>query len=92
MSSPCVKTRGDKRGPKGKTMPVRESELPSGPEKDRSPSDTAAITAKLDVIMERLQKLELLDQQTVQVASLSRSLEYCHATIADLKAENGALN
>ena len=72
-------------------MPVREPELPSGPEKDRSPSDTAAITAKLDVIMERLQKLELFDQLTVQVASLSRSLEYCHATIADLKAENGAL-
>jgi len=39
-----------------KTTPVRELELlPNGTEKDRSVSDLATITSKLDVIMERLQ-------------------------------------
>ena len=90
--SPCVKTRGDRRLAKTKTTPVREPELVrEGAENDRSVSDVTAITSKLDVIMERLHKLKMLEQRVVQVASLTRSLEYCHATIADLKTENGTL-
>ena len=90
-TSPCVKTRGDRSLAKTKTTLVHEPELvPNSAEKDQSVSDVAAITSKLDVIM-RLQKLEVLDQRVVQVASLIRSLEYCHATIVDLKTENGTL-
>ena len=51
----------------------------------------AALAGKLDVIMERLGKLDVLDQLAAQVASLSTSLEFCHASIAELKAENESL-
>ena len=51
----------------------------------------AAMTAKLDVIMERLDKIDVLDQLAAQVASLSTSLEFCHASIAELRAENESL-
>ena len=51
-TSPYVKTRGHRRLAKTKTTPAREPELvPNDSEKDRSVSDVAAITSKLDVIM-----------------------------------------
>ena len=88
-TSPCVKTRT--RLTKTKNTPVHEPEMVSKSNGAEKVSDVAAITSKLDVIMERLQKLEVLDQLVVQVASLTKSLEYCHATIADLKTENNQL-
>ena len=47
--------------------------------------------AKDVTIMKRLDKLDVLDQLAAQVASLSTSLEFCHASIAELKAENESL-
>ena len=89
-TSPCVKTRT--RLTKTKNTPVREPEMVSKSNGAEKISAVAAITSKLDVIMERLQKFEVLDQLVVQVASFNKSLEYCHATIADLKIENNKLN
>ena len=59
--------------------------VPDGTEKDRSASDIAWITSKLDVITERPQKLEVLDQVVVQVAIFDWSLEYCY----DLGTQDG---
>ena len=49
------------------------------------------MAAKLDIVMERLDKLDVLDLLAVHVASLTTSLTFCHARIAELKAENKSL-
>ena len=49
------------------------------------PSDVAG---KLDSIMMRLDKLNVLGQLVVQVTNLTKSLEFCHESIAELKREN----
>ena len=49
------------------------------------PSDVAG---KLDSIMLRLEKLNVLDQLVVHVTNLTKSLEFCHESIAELKREN----
>ena len=91
-NSPYVKTRGDKRAGKqkasGNLLPANNADRPNC---ESTGESMAAMTAKLDVIMERLDKLDVLDQLAVQVASLTTSLEFCHASIAELKAENDSL-
>ena len=46
-----------------------------------SSSDIAAITSKLDVIMEQPQTLEMLDQLAVKMANFTRSLVYIYIYI-----------
>ena len=80
-ASPSLKPR---RG-KAKTIPsgsVSASVIPASAEE---PSDVAG---KLDIIMLRLEKLNVLDQLVVQVTNLTKSLEFCHESIAELKREN----
>ena len=93
-TSPYAKTRGEKRGAKqqkvsGNAVPANDADRPTGD--NTSNMSMAALAGKLDVIMERLGKLDVLDQLAAQVASLSTSLEFCHASIAELKAENESL-
>ena len=97
-----VKTEGEQRAGKqkasGNVLPANDVDRPNCESTDGS---MAAMVAKLDVIMERLDKLDVLDQLAAQVASLTisleykqrswPSLEYCHASIAELKAENDSL-
>ena len=86
-NSPYVKTRGEKRAGKQKAsgnVPANDTDRPNC---DGSDGRMATMEAKLDVIVERLQKLDVLEQLAAQVASLSTSLECCHASIAELKAE-----
>ena len=90
-NSSYVKTRGEKRAGKQKAsdkVPANDADRPNC---DGSDGRMATMEAKLDVIVERLQKLDVLEQLAAQVASLSTSLEYCHASIAELKAENESL-
>ena len=60
----------------------------------RPPASTPAAepeettNAKLDFIMQRLDKLNVLDELVVQVTNLTKSLEFCHESIAELKREN----
>ena len=54
-----------------------------------SPSAAEETTsAKLDFIMRKLDKLNVLDELVVQVTNLPKSLEFCHESIAELKREN----
>ena len=82
-----MKTRGDKRAGKqkasGNVLPANDADRPNC---ESTGGSTAAMPTKLDVI-----KLDVLDQLAVQVASLTTSLEFCHASIAELKAENDSL-
>ena len=94
-TSPYVKTRGEKKGAKqqkvsGNALSANDADRPTGDNTGVSMS-MAALAGKLDVIMERLDKLDVLGQLAAQVASLSTSLEFCHASIAELKAENESL-
>ena len=87
-TSPCVKTRGERSRLAKRRIyqAMREPELvpkSNGAEKGRPVNDVAAVISKLDVIMERLEKVEVLDQLVVKVASLTRSLEY------DRRSQNG---
>ena len=45
-------------------------------------------SAKLDFIMRKLDKLNVLDELVVQVTNLTKSLEFGHENIAELKREN----
>ena len=69
-------------------MPTNDADRPNC---ESTGGSMAAMTAKLDVIMERLDKIDVLDQLAAQVTSLSTSLEFCHASIAELKAGNESL-
>ena len=82
-NSPYVKTRGEKRA--GKQKPSGNVNDMDRPNCDSTAGGMAVMEAKLDVIVERLEKL---DQLAAQVASLTTSLEYCHTSIAELKVEN----
>ena len=93
-TSPYAKTRGEKRGAKqqkvsGNAVPANDADRPTGD--NTSNMSMAVLAGKLDVIMERLVKLDVLEQLAAQVASLSTSLEFCHASIVELKAENESL-
>ena len=80
-ASPSLKPR---RG-KAKTIPsgsVSASVIPASAAPAEEPSDVAG---KLDSIMLRLEKLNVLDQLVVQVTNLTKSLEFCHESIAELK-------
>ena len=94
-NSPYVKTRGEKRGAKkkasGNVLPANDADRPTGDNTGGSIMSMAALAAKLDVIIKRLDKLDVLDQLAAQVACLSTSLEFCHASIAELRAENESL-
>ncbi len=67
-NSPYVKTRGDKRGGKqkasGNVLPANDADRPNC---ESTGGSMAAMATKLDVIMERLDKLDVLDQLAVQV-------------------------
>ena len=86
-TSPLLKpTRG-----KGKTnVPATRSVSASVSVTPRPPASTPAAepeettNAKLDFIMRRLDKLNVLDE----VTNLTKSLEFCHESIAELKREN----
>ena len=94
-----VKTRGEKRQAKphkqkaggNDVLPANDADRPTGDNTGGSIMSIAALAGKLDIIMVRLNKLDVLDQLAAQVASLSTSLEFCHASIAELRTENESL-
>ena len=89
-TSPYVKTRGEKRQakqPKQKAggndvLPANDADRPTGDNTGGSIMSMAELAGKLDIIMVRLDKLDVIDQMAAQVASLSTSLEFCHASFA----------
>lgn len=51
----------------------------------------ADLTVKMDGIMARLDKLDLLDKLTTDVNDLKNSLEFCHESVREVKAEHQGL-
>ena len=43
---------------------------------------------KMDIIMQKLNKLDILDKLVTEITDLKQSLEYAHSEIQDLKQEN----
>ena len=66
-TSPYVKTRGERKGGKQKASGnVRPANNVDRPNCESTDGSMAAMEAKLDVIMKRLDKLDVLDQLAAQ--------------------------
>ena len=53
--------------------------------------ETSELGGKFDSIMLKLDKLNVFDELVVQVRNLTKSLEFCHESIAELKLDNTEL-
>ena len=83
-ASPSLKPR---RG-KAKTIPSGSVSASVIPASAAPAEELGDVAGKLDSIMLRLENLNVLDQLVVQVTNLTKSLDFCHESIAELKREN----
>ena len=65
-----------------------KTNVPAIPTPASATEETSDLGGKLDSIILRLEKLNVLYQLVVQVTNLTKSLEFCHESIAELKLEN----